>query len=399
MCNGIAGRVNVKKVVYAIHCYEDCDMQARSISYCGRLLLGDNSVGRVVDFCQEMGIEENNAVLINDANTWKIIGERFSQSLIESRFERIETTIVERGAVRSEVDKARERIRSLAPCVVFGIGGGVNMDIAKASAFLEKVRWITVPTIFSTDAMTGVNATFRAEEVGVDGKRHDGDYDLSVGPPFACIVDTNIIRNAPWRFQAAGFADYVAKLCAIEDWNLAYSRGKDEDYSEYAIMLAEAQTEYLMKNAMRIRKMEDPAFTAFLQAMMNDGFLTQMGGSSRILFGSEHVVAQGLMEEQTRANVRGLHGEQVGLGTILMARLQAQDWKTVKKALEEVGAPVTAEQIGLGDQAIIRTLVRARAINESWLRDRPDIHTILMEMSLSEELARGIALETGVIKS
>jgi len=374
-------------------------MQARSISYCGRLLLGDNALGRVVDFCQEIGIEEKNAVLINDANTWKIIGERFSQSLIESRFERVETTIVERGAVRSEVDKARERIRSLGPCVVFGIGGGVNMDIAKASAFLEKCRWITVPTIFSTDAMTGVNATFRAEEVGVDGRKHEGDYDLSVGPPFACIVDTNIIRNAPWRFQAAGFADYVAKLCAIEDWKVAYSRGKDEDYSEYATMLAEAQTEYLMKNATRIRKMEDPAFTAFLQAMMNDGFLTQMGGSSRILFGSEHVVAQGLMEEQAKANVRGLHGEQVGLGTILMAHLQAQDWKAVKKALEEVGAPVTAERIGLGDEAIIRTLVRARAINESWLRDRPDIYTILMELPLSEKPAREIALETGVIGS
>lgn len=374
-------------------------MQTRSISYCGRFLFGDSALNEVADFCGEIGIQEKNAVLINDANTWKIAGEGFSQHLAKFRFERVETTIVERGAVRSEVDKARERIRSLKPCVVFGIGGGVNMDIAKASAFLEKCRWITVPTIFSTDAMTGINATFRAEEAGVDGKVHEGDYDLTVGPPFACVVDTSIIRNAPWRFQAAGFADYVAKLCAIVDWDIAYSRGKDEDYSEYSTMLAKAQTEYLMRNAARIRKMEDQAFTTFLLAMMNDGFLTQMGGSSRILFGSEHVVAQGFMEEQAKANVRGLHGEQVGIGTILMAHLQALDWKAVRKALEDVGAPVTAEQIGLGNEAIIRTLVRARAINESWLRDRSDLYTILMEKPLSEKLARAIALETGVIES
>lgn len=374
-------------------------MEFRSIAFCGRFLFGKDVLDRVRDLLTQLGIEETNAVMINDANTWKVSGERLSKSLLESGFERVDTTFVENGAVRSEVDKAREKIRSLKPCVVFGIGGGVNMDIAKASAFLEKSRWITVPTIFSTDAMTGINATFRAEEKGVDGKAHQGDYDLTVGPPLGCVVDTEVVRNAPWRYQAAGFADYIAKLCAIEDWGLAYSRGKDEDFNEYAITLARAQVEYLIANASRIRKMEEPAFNAFLLAMMNDGFLTQVGGSSRILFGSEHIVAQGLMEEQLRENVKGLHGEQVAIGTILMAYLQGLDWLTVKKALEEVGAPTRAEQIGLNHQAIIRTLVRARAINEAWMRDRPDIYTILMEESVTEESAKEIALKTGVIQS
>ena len=349
-------------------------------------------------FCREIGLQEKNAVLVADATTWKVAGERISESLTGSGF-RVDATIVEKGAVRSEVDRARQKIRLLRPCVVFGIGGGVNMDIAKASAFLEKVRWITVPTSFSTDAMTGINATFREEKRGVDDKAHAGDYDIRVGPPLACIVDTDIIRDAPWRFQAAGFADYMAKVCATDDWNLAYTQGKDQVYNEYAIMLARAQVEYLMKNAVRIRKKDERAFDAFLQAVMNDGFLTEMAGSSRILFGSEHVVAQGLMEEQVRVNIRGLHGEQVGLGTILMAYLQGQDWVAVKKTLEEIGAPLTAEQIGLDDEAVIRALTRARAINESWLRDRPDIHTILMEKPLTREFAKQILKETGVIKS
>jgi glycerol-1-phosphate dehydrogenase [NAD(P)+] len=374
-------------------------LESRSIAFCGRFLFGKDVLDGATDFLMQLGVKEANAVMINDANTWKVAGERLSKSLLESGLERVETTFVEKGAVRLEVDKAREKIRSLRPCVVFGVGGGVNMDIAKASAFLEKSRWITVPTIFSTDAMTGINATFRAEERGVDGKGHEGDYDLTVGPPLACIVDTEVVRNAPWRYQAAGFADYIAKLCAIEDWGLAYARGKDEGFSEYAITLARAQVEYLIANASRIRKMEEPAFNAFLLTMMNDGFLTQVGGSSRILFGSEHMVAQGLMEEQLRENVKGLHGEQVAIGTILMAYVQGLDWLSVKKALEEVGAPTRAEQIGLDDQAIIRTLVRARAINEAWIRDRPDIYTILMEEPLTEESAKEIAVKTGVIQS
>ncbi len=372
-------------------------LEPRYLTFCPRYLFGSRALDKLVQFCREIGLGERNAVLVCDATTWKIAAERISGSLGGSGF-RVDAVIVEKGAVRSEVHEARERIRLLRPCIVFGIGGGVSMDIAKASAFLEKARWITVPTSFSTDAMTGINATFRGEKRGVDDKAHKGDYDIRVGPPLACIVDTDIIREAPWRFQAAGFGDYLGKVCATKDWDLAHSRGKDEVYSEYAVMLARAQVEYLIKNASRIRKKDQGAFDGFLQAVMNDGFLTEVAGSSRILFGSEHVVAQGLMEEQLRVNIRGLHGEQVGLGTILMAYLQGQDWVAVKKALEEIGAPITAEQIGLDDEAVIRALTRARAINESWLRDRPDIYTIVMEKPLTPESAKEIATETGVVE-
>jgi glycerol-1-phosphate dehydrogenase [NAD(P)+] len=371
-------------------------LEPRSLTLCSRYFFGSRAIDKLAQFCREIRVQEKNAVLVCDGTTWKVAAERISVSLSASGF-RVDRVIVEKGAVRSEVEKARERIRLLSPCIVFGIGGGVSMDIGKASAFLEKACWITVPTSFATDAMTGINATFRGESRGVDDKAHEGDYDIRVGPPLACVVDTDIVRNAPWKFQAAGYADYLAKLCATHDWGLAYSRGKDQTYSEYAIMLARAQVEYLMKNASRIRK-DERAFEGFLQVMMNDGFLTEMAGNSRILFGSEHVVAQGLMEEQMRANVAGLHGEQVGLGTILMAYLQGQDWMAVKTALEQIGAPVTAEQIGLGDESVIRALTRARAINESWLRDRPDIYTIVMEKPLTRELAKGIAKGTGVIR-
>lgn len=371
-------------------------MDPRTLAFCPRYFFGSRAIDRVTNFSQGIYEQEKNAVLVTGPTTWKVAAETIWESLSRSGF-RVDKIIVEKGAVRSEVDKARGKIRSLKPCIVFGIGGGVSMDIAKASAFLEKVPWITVPTSFATDAMTGVNATFRGENRGVDHRAHEGDYDIRVGPPLACIVDTEIVRNAPWRLQAAGFADYVAKLCATHDWNLACSRGKDQAHSEYAIMLARAQVEYLMKNASRIRKKDKRPFEAFLLAMMNDGFLTEVAGTSRILFGSEHVVGQGLMEEQVRAKVAGLHGEQVGLGTILMAYVQGEDWIAVKKALQEIDAPVTADQIGLSDDAVSRALTRARAINQSWLRDRPDIYTILMERHLTRKSAKEIARATGVI--
>jgi len=371
-------------------------MQAGSLDFCGRFLFGDNVVDQVGDLCHELGIAKESAVIVCDSVTWKIAGNRISESLGANGFRTIEKSLVEKGAVREEVEKARELIKSTKSAVVFGVGGGVNIDVAKASAFLEGVRWITDPTIFAADAMTGINATFRGEKRGVDGKSHEGDYDLHVGPPLACVVDTETIRSAPWRFQAAGFADYVAKACAIEDWKLAYSRKMTDHYSEYGVILAKAQINYLIENASRIRKMEKAPFEAFLKALMNDGFLTQMSGDSRILFGSEHVIGQALMEEQS--GMKSLHGEQVAIGTIIMSRLQGIDWRTLKKSLDEIGAPTSSAAIGLDPEAIVRAVMRGQAINKSWMHDRPDFHTTLMEEELSEEDARRIARETGVIE-
>jgi len=371
-------------------------MRSQFLNFCGGFLFGEKAVDEVGDMCRQLGYVKANAMIVCDSITWKIAGERIAESLRSNEFETIEKSMVEKGAVREEVDKARAKIKSSNAAVVFGVGGGVNIDVAKASAFIEGVKWITVPTIFAADAMTGINATFRGEENGVDGKAHQGDYDFRVGPPLACVVDTEIIQSAPWRFQAAGFADYVAKTCAIEDWKLAYGQKMTDHYSEYGVALAESHIRYLIENAARIRKMERTPFEAFLKALMNDGFLTQMSGDSRILFGSEHVIGQALMEGESR--MKSLHGEQVAIGTILMSRMQGLDWKMLKRSFEEIGAPTTARAIGFESQALVTAIARGPEINKAWMRDRPDFYTILTHKRFTEQEAMKVAMETGVIE-
>ncbi len=372
-------------------------MRIEPFSFCGRLLFGSGVLDKTGELCEELGLK-GNAVLVNDEITWKLAGEKISEALRKHGFRQTRTVNVKRGAVRSEVDKVRTAIRQLNASVVFGIGGGVNIDIAKASSFKENAKCITVPTIFATDAMTTNIATFRPEERGVDEQRHEGDYHIRVLPVLACVVDVDIIRDAPWRYQAAGFADYVSKISAISDWRLAFSRGKDPVYSEYAITLAMSQVEYLVENAARVRRKEDQAFGAFLQMLVNDGFLMEVAGNRRIVAGSEHLIAQGLAEEYPTGTSGALHGEEVGLGTILMTYLQGGDWRAVKKALEEVGAPTTGAQLGLNNEGVIRALVKGRKLNETRMQWFPQFYTILMEKDLSREVAGEIAKETGVIK-
>jgi glycerol-1-phosphate dehydrogenase [NAD(P)+] len=86
---------------------------------------------------------------------------------------------------------------------------------------------------------------------------------------------------------------------------------------------------------------------------------------------------------------RAYHGEQVGLGAVMMMYLHGGDWKSVRAALAAVGAPTTAERLGVPREVVVEALCRAHLI-------RPDRYTILGDKGLSREAAEDLVRVTGV---
>ncbi|HYC11972.1 MAG TPA: iron-containing alcohol dehydrogenase, partial [Nitrososphaerales archaeon] len=112
-----------------------------------------------------------------------------------------------------------------------------------------------------------------------------------------------------------------------------------------------------------------------------------IAGSSRPCSGSEHLFSHYL---DILAPDSGLHGEKCGLGTIMMSKLHGIDWRRVRSALRNVGAPVEASQIGVDEDTVVESLVKASSI-------RPDRYTILSTKRLDRESAALLAKSTGVI--
>ena len=86
----------------------------------------------------------------------------------------------------------------------------------------------------------------------------------------------------------------------------------------------------------------------------------------------------------------GLHGEKCGIGTILISKLQGQDWKQISKALRNVGAPTTAKEIRLKPEVLAKALTIAQSL-------RPERYTILKEVNMTEEKAISLAKSTKVL--
>ena len=112
-----------------------------------------------------------------------------------------------------------------------------------------------------------------------------------------------------------------------------------------------------------------------------------IAGSSRPTSGSEHLFSHAL---DRIAPGMALHGEQCGVGTIMMMYLHGGNWKQIRDALSEIGAPVTAAQLNLSREDVISALTVAHTI-------RPERYTILGDRGLSSEAAEKVATLTGVI--
>jgi len=85
-----------------------------------------------------------------------------------------------------------------------------------------------------------------------------------------------------------------------------------------------------------------------------------------------------------------LHGEQCGVGAIMMVYLHGGDWMQIRDSLKKIGSPTTSEELGISKKKIVEALVQAQEI-------RPERYTILGEQGLTMDAAKKLAKTTGVI--
>src|SRR5213594_594082 len=96
-------------------------------------------------------------------------------------------------------------------------------------------------------------------------------------------------------------------------------------------------------------KLRDRAhIRTIFEALISAGVASCIAGSSRPCSGSEHLFSHAL-EYVSNGNC-GLHGERVGIGTIIMSKIHGLDYESIIKTLENVKAPTTAKEIDDGSR-------------------------------------------------
>lgn len=338
------------------------------------VVVGNGTIERVSEITQRLGFSES-ALIVAGSKTYETAGKIVKALLEKERFE-VNTLLVESATVK-DVEAVEEKIRVLKPQVVFGVGGGTKIDVAKASSARQKVPFISVPTTASHDGIASPLSSVKGFEK---------PYSVMAQAPIAIIADTNVIMRAPWRFAISGCADVIAKITAVKDWRLAHEE-KREYYGEYAASLALMSAKLVMENAELIKPGSEEGLRVLIEALISCGVSMSIAGSSRPCSGSEHLFSHAL--DIVKPN-HGMHGEQCGIGTIMMAYLHKMNWRRIRDTLKMLSAPTTAKELGLKKGEIIKALELATTI-------RPERYTILSKINLNRENCEKIARITEVI--
>lgn len=330
--------------------------------------MGPDILEEVAEVCTDLSFR-GRALVISGKQTYEVAGRRVEEALENEGYD-TRHMLVDQADMRTA---SRVLEKAKVSGFLLGVGGGTCIDIAKFASFKQGKPFISVPTAASHDGISSSRASI------------GGSPSIRACSPFAIVADTLIIKNSPPRLTAAGCGDMIANYTAVRDWEIARDE-KGEPFSEYAAALSKMSARLVLKNAEEIAKGTEDSARRIVKALISSGVAISIAGSSRPASGSEHKFSHGL---DRIAPEPALHGEQCGVGAMMMAKLQSGNWQELRDSLEIVGCPTDAEGLGIAPEHIIDGLTRAHEIN-------PARYTVLGKGLNSTEAER-LAKETYVI--
>lgn len=195
---------------------------------------------------------------------------------------------------------------------LIAIGSGTVHDITRYCAHEIGIPFVSCPTAASVDgfcssvaAMTwdGFKKTFEA-----------------VAPKIV-IADLDIISKAPMFLTNSGFGDMIGKFIALADWKIAHTL-TDEYFCDTIHNMTLDATKAVVSSAEAIKDGDITAYKKLIYGLLMLGLAMQMLGNSRCASGAEHHISHLIEMQPEGINVKSdaLHGEKVGVGTLLACR-------------------------------------------------------------------------------
>ena len=215
-----------------------------------------------------------------------------------------------------------------ADCIV-SVGGGTITDIAKIAAERAGVAvHVVVQTAASVDGFTDNFAVVLQNGV---------KKTLPSRWPEAVLTDTRTVAEAPHTLNAAGFGELLSMFSAPGDWLLAHRLGMDDSFAPVLIDMLALCGEGVGDWSAGVGRGDPAACARLAAALAMRGIVTGVGGTTASLSGMEHLFSHMLdMVSAERGEPTGLHGAQVGVGSVIRAAV----WEEFCHRIDTEGLPL-----------------------------------------------------------
>ena len=255
------------------------------------------------DYMAECGLSGFRTV-IYDTNTYSLPGIKHIDAGQE--------IVLNANGLHSEKGMIEDMMKLMkrVPDYIIVVGSGTLMDFARYNAFHMGIPFVAIPTLASSDGFTANICS-----VVIDGHKRS----IPMSAPALVLADLNIIAGAPMFLNVSGVADILSKHISLADWKIAHLVS-GEYYCERVAGMAQQALDMMVSCAEALLDGDPPDFEAMTMAQMISGLSMQMIGNSRAASGAEHLIAHLVEMKPPRfESARGIHGECVGVGSVICA--------------------------------------------------------------------------------
>jgi glycerol-1-phosphate dehydrogenase [NAD(P)+] len=337
-----------------------------------KVVVGVNVLKDVGQYVKSISITASatRALIVSGAGETRSFARIVLESLQQQHIDSWSVTVS--SATMDDVEKVKSVAKEVDADVIIGVGGGKAIDVAKYAAHILGKSFVSAPTTPSHDGIASPFASIKGSGRVTSVK---------AATPVLIVADVEAMSRAPRRNIIAGCGDLLGKFSAVLDWRLAHKL-RGEYYGEYAASLALLSAKHIVRysNMFKAKQIPLEAIRILVEALISSGIAMAIAGSTRPASGSEHLIAHAI---DAVANYPALHGEEVGIGTVIALYLHGRNWRRIRDILSEIGAPTKISQINVSREQMVKALTIAHTI-------RPERYTILGEKGFSEEAAEKI---------
>jgi glycerol-1-phosphate dehydrogenase [NAD(P)+] len=245
--------------------------------------------------------------VVADENTARALGDRVHRALPGS-----DLVLLKRPkADEATADMLQQRTWSADALVA--VGSGTINDLCKYVTHRTRRPCAVFATAPSMDGY--VTST-------VSITRDGFKLSLPAHAPVGVFFDLGVMASAPPRMIRAGLGDTICRSTAQVDWLLSHLL-LDTAYAETPYDLMRADEPVLYRQAHRLLEGDLDAALALTRLLVLSGLGVLVTGTSHCGSMAEHQVSH-YVDMFARPHPGTLHGEQVGLATWSVARLQAR---------------------------------------------------------------------------
>jgi glycerol-1-phosphate dehydrogenase [NAD(P)+] len=269
-----------------------------------RIAVADSLDGAEAELVASLDLGPRLAV-VGDENTWPVLGARVAAALPGA-----EAIVLEHPkADEANADLLQERTRHADGLVA--VGSGTINDLCKYVTHRTGRRSAVFATAASMDGYVTTTVSITR-----------GGFKLSLPAhsPAGVFFDLSVLAAAPLRMMRAGLGDTVCRTTAQVDWLLSHLL-LDTVYAKTPYRLMAEDEPRLYALADRLPERDLAAMLSLTRLLILSGLGVLVTGTSHCGSMGEHAISH-FIDTFARPHPKTLHGEQVGIATWSMARLQ-----------------------------------------------------------------------------